>query len=143
MVPILYSDMLCFARMYLVFLPLSFYFLITAQQQCKHAQPVNPFAVFGVMLGCLISCVSDRYQETIFLSDGSLWAGKGKTAGRAGFPPSPDRCPYGTLLMLGCCSIRSQVRTLKWGWLLLLLLHLSQRCRLQFERCFVNTIIRL
>eukprot|EP00903_Cladosiphon_okamuranus_P014186 g13181.t3 len=39
----------------------------------------------GAMLGM------GTFKDTIFLSDGGLWAGKGKTAGRAGFPHSPDR----------------------------------------------------
>ncbi|CAM9849542.1 unnamed protein product [Pylaiella littoralis] len=39
----------------------------------------------GAMLGM------GTFEDTIFVSDGSLWAGKGKTAGRSGFPQSPDR----------------------------------------------------
>lgn len=39
----------------------------------------------------VLSCY-DVKQDTIFLSDGNLWAGKGKTAGTAKFPQSPDRC---------------------------------------------------
>lgn len=33
------------------------------------------------------------------MSDGSLWAGKGKTAGAAKFPQSPDRCGGGPMSM--------------------------------------------